>query len=141
LTGIQPIWDTNLTASHWNRIHYFASALFILGIVTLIAWPFVGFQRRLSKNGAIANQLVSSLEVQFPGVPFRGVASYELDVIYISFLQKVDRETRSGVENWLRKQKSERRIAAEIWLRLAGDFEDGETIKISAWRSFRGREC
>jgi hypothetical protein len=93
------------------------AALVFLGFV----WPLVRIQFRLSRNGAISRQLVESLHSRFPGVDFRGGASYEREVIYISVFEHVDETIRREVEQWLREEKSKQHIAPEIYLMFVGD--------------------
>lgn len=108
---------------------FLAIALAVLGAVTFV-WQIVSIQLRLSRNGAIAHRLVESLHARFPGVAFRGGASYESEVIYITVSDRVDEATREDVERWLRGQKIEQKIVPTIWLRFSDDAVDDNTIRI-----------
>jgi hypothetical protein len=74
---------------------------------------------------ALFNQLVGSLKTQFPGVSFRGGASYEREVIYIS-VRQIDDATFAEIERWLRATKSEQKVEPEIWLQFESDDTEKE---------------
>ncbi|CEF49246.1 unnamed protein product [uncultured bacterium] len=97
-------------------------------VVTGVTWPIVAGQLRLSRNGKIAHQLEELLEARFPGIGFRGAASYEREVIYISVVNRLADADREGVERWLRVQQIEQQIAPDIWLRFESDDPDKEVI-------------
>jgi hypothetical protein len=87
----------------------------------LLIWPLVTIQLRLSRNGAAARRLVESLHSRFPNVDFRGAASYEREVIYLTVFDHVDETIRREVEQWLRQEKIEQQIMPEIHLRFLDD--------------------
>jgi hypothetical protein len=107
------------------------ATIVILVLFAGVGCPLISIQLRLWRNGAIAAQLVESLRVRFPGAEFRGIASYEREVIYIQVLGGLRMESRSEVEQLLRGFKSEQRIAPEIWLEFP-EFsgEEKDAIKI-----------
>lgn len=109
-------------------------SLTILLVLLVIAAPFIwtlaSIQLRLSRNGAIANRLVESLHARFPGLDIRGVASYEREVLYISVIGHVEEAPRQDIEQWLRGQKDEQKIAAVIWLRVLDDADEVNTIRM-----------
>jgi hypothetical protein len=119
-----------VAAGHRRWLRFLLIALVVLGIVVFLVWPLVSIQLRLSRNGAIARQLVQSLQARFPGISFGGAASYESEVIYIHVADRVDEPTRRDIEQWLRGQKTEQKILPEVWLRFADDFDDSNTIKM-----------
>ncbi len=93
------------------------AALVIVGL----AWPVVDIELRLWRNGRIAQELIQALEVRFPGVGFRGAASYKDEVVYIMVVSHLDQSYRAQVEAWLRTAKGERSIAPQIRLRFVED--------------------
>jgi hypothetical protein len=105
--------------------------LMVAGVAAFLVWPFVTIRLRLSKNSAISRQLVQALQTRFPGVSFRGAASYEMEVIYIDVGGPVDEPTRREVEQWLREQKTEQEIRPEVWLGFGEDFDESTTIKLT----------
>lgn len=121
--------DTTVRTGRRRWLHFLAIALAVLGAAPFV-WQIVSIQLRLSRNGAIAQRLVESLHARFPGVAFRGGASYESEVIYITVVELVDEATRGDVERWLRGQKIEQKIVPEIWLRFSDDTVDDNTIRI-----------
>jgi hypothetical protein len=108
--GRRPIW-----------IRFLPLEVAAVAVLVFLVWPVATIQLRLSRNGAIARQLAEALHTRFPGADFRGVASYEREVIFISVLNRVDESVRRDVEEYLRAEKTERRIELEIWLRFLGD--------------------
>jgi hypothetical protein len=94
------------------------AAIVVLVLFSPIWWPLVHIQLRLWRNGAIATRLVESLRGRFPGADFRGIASYEKEIIYISVLGGLRPESRPDVEQWLRALKAEQNIAPAIMLRF-----------------------
>jgi hypothetical protein len=117
-----------MTLLHRNSLYVFAFAAAVVVVLGIIL-PFVQFQLRLSRNGKIAQQLVQSLEERFPAVAFRGGASYEQERIGIRVMSHLDGAGRQEVESWLRTQRIERKIAAEICLDCADDLEKPIIIK------------
>ena len=111
-------------------IRLIPGALAFLAVLAFFAWQLWTIQDRLSRNGAIATQLVESLRARFPGADFGGAASYESEVVYITIWGGLDRAKRQDVEQWLRRLKVEQEIAPAIWLRFPGDRGDEDTIKI-----------
>jgi hypothetical protein len=101
----------------------------VVALLIGFVWPLVSIQLRLPRNGAIAHQLVDSLHVRYPGTGFRGVASYESEVVYIRVVGRLDEAKRQDVERWLRRQKAERQIAPVISLRFENDFEKEIVIR------------
>src|SRR6516165_9359446 len=93
-----------------------------LGITLLLlyvaygVWMLATISLRLSRNGAIASQLLESLNQRFPGAVFRGGPSYEREVIYITVQRGLDRALWQEVEQFVRAQKAEKGIAPEIEL-------------------------
>jgi hypothetical protein len=103
----------------------------VLVLFAGLGWPLVGIQLRLWRNGAIAARLVESLRARFPGAEFRGIASYEREVIYIKVLGGLGPEGRPEVERWLRKLKGEQGIAPAIWLTFPdSSAEEKDAIRI-----------
>jgi hypothetical protein len=109
-------------------VRFLPLALVAVAVFVFVLWPAVSSQFRLSRNGASARQLVESLHASFPAVNFRGAASYEREVIYISVLERVDAPVRAEIEQWLRQEKQKRKIGLEIRLQFAGD--DLDDIKL-----------
>jgi len=115
---------------HLTHLRLFLIAIVLLSVVAVLAWPFVRIQYRLSRNGAITRQLAEALHSRWPSVDIRGAASYEREIIYITAFDQLDEATRHDMEQWLREQKTERRIEPEIQLRFMGNTEQEITIRI-----------
>jgi hypothetical protein len=122
--------DINMATWHRRLIRLLPGALVLLGVLSFFAWPLVNIQLRLSRNGAIAAQLVESLRDRFPDADFRGTASYEQEVIYITVVGGLNKSSRQDVEQWLRRQKTERKIAPAIWLKFSDDIHDQDITEI-----------
>lgn len=119
-----------MSARSSRLIRVLPGALVVLALFGGLVWPLVSIQLRLSRNGAIAARLVESLRTRFPGADFRGTASYEQEVIYVSVVGDLDPASRPDVGQWLRRLKAEQGIAPEIWLRFSDTGEGKDTIKI-----------
>ncbi len=103
--------------SKWyDRLPGIFLAVFVILVLFVFVLPFIDIQLRLSRNGAIAAQLVESLHIKFPLANFSGTPSYEREVIYIQVGKDLDREWHPEVEQWLRKLKEEKKIKADIWI-------------------------
>jgi hypothetical protein len=112
----------------WQRALPIAVVLLVLFVG--FGWPLIDIQFRLWKNRAIAAQLVESLQTRFPGAEFRGIASYEREVVYILVGGGLDPKNRPDVEQWLRQLKVEKKVAPAIWLRYPESMgEEKDTIK------------
>jgi hypothetical protein len=103
-------------------------ALIVLGLVWGFVVPLLDIHFRLSRNEPIANKLVEMLGARYPGTTFRGGASYMRDEIAIWVVGRLDDLSRKDVEEWLREQKIEQNIKAEIWFRP--DLDSEEQIKM-----------
>lgn len=99
----------------------FLLALVLAVPLVTIVYPLVSIQLRLSRNGALARSLVESLNDRFPEAVFRGGASYEREVIYITALGRLEDSRRREVEQWLRDKKAEQRILPEIYLDFSNE--------------------
>ena len=104
-----------------SRLRFWPLAVVAVAVLVFLAWTPVSIQLRLSRNGAVAQRLVESLRARFPGVNFRGAASYEREVIYISVVDHVEEAIRSEVEQVLHQEKAEHCLEPEIRLRFVGD--------------------
>ena len=119
-----------MTARHWWLTRVVPSVL-LLGLAATLAWPLVGIQLRLSRNRAVAAQLVESLHSRFPEVSFRGNVAYNREVVYITAINALDETARQSVEQWLRRLKAEQGIAPTILLRFSDSIgEEKDMIKI-----------
>ncbi len=101
----------------------------IVALIIAITWPIVSIPLRLSRNGAIAADLVATLHADYPGVRFRGSASYEQEVIYISVVEGSDKIDRKDLERWLREKRIDDNIAPAIYLTFSVGFDD-QSIRI-----------
>ena len=99
----------------------------IVALIIAITWPIVSVPLRLSRNGAIAAGLVAALHADYPGVRFRGSASYEQEVIYISVVEGSDKIDRKDLERWLREKRIDERIEPVLWLTFNGGIDDQST--------------
>ncbi len=112
-------------------IRALAVMIVILVLSSGLWWPLAGIQLRLWRNGAIAARLVESLRARFPGANFRGIASYDREVIYIKVLGGLGPESRPEVERWLRTLKAEQGIAPAILLTFPdSSAEEKDAIRI-----------
>ena len=113
--------DLSKRASRPTWIGFLPLAVVAVGVLVFLIWPIVTIQLRLSRNGATARQLVESLHSRFPSVDFRGAASYEQEVIYITVFDRVDATLRHDAEQYLRSEKADRHIEPELLLRFVGN--------------------
>lgn len=104
----------------WYR-RFFPLLVVAIILCGLVLWQLLQIQLRLSRNGAIARQLASSLREKYAGVEFRGNASYEREVVYLTVGEGFDQARLEELERWLRNQKTERGIGAAIWLQLLAE--------------------
>jgi hypothetical protein len=102
----------------------------VLLVLGLQAAAIVSIPLRLWRNGAIAREIVDRLSVRFPDAHFRGTASYERDVIYITLVSDPKNLDRQEVEAYLRTLKAQRRIAAVISLKYVDDGHSEDAVKI-----------
>src|SRR5262245_45017797 len=128
-----------MVARHHRLIRLVPGALGVLVLLGCLAWPFMTIQLRLSRNGAIARQLVESLHTKFPGAEFRGVAAYNREVVYITVVSGPGEGRRRDVEQWLRRLKAELNIAPGIELRFPQEVDDKDTIRIEGQKRGRSR--
>jgi hypothetical protein len=113
-------------AIHTRKI---GCAILVVVAVLVVVWPvwtIVSIELRLWLNGKIAHELVQELGVQYPGVDFRGGASYKDERVVIVVFSRLDQADQDKVESWLRAVKRDRKIAPQIRLRFIPDqsFED-----------------
>jgi|SRR5579871_236991 len=119
--------SANLTHTRnprWSDYFLRTLTILIIVIVASVVWQIVSIQLRLSRNRAIADRLVESLHSRFPDITFHGGPSYEREVIYININEHLDKATKREIEQWLRQQKAEQKIAPEIELRFSEDYVD-----------------
>jgi hypothetical protein len=119
--------EDNLMATIRSRMRHVVVAVVYALLAYLaisLGWMFIRIELRLSRNGTIAQQLETSLEARFPECKFRGVASYEKEVIYINVLNRLDKAKWHEIETWLREEKIEQKIDPQIWLEVAIDSDN-----------------
>ena len=101
----------SLMASPYRKIVFVVLFALMIFVVLGFAWPLVNIQLRLWRNGKIAQGLAQSLEARYPGIGFRGAASYKDEVVYVVVVNRLNPEDLDEVETWLRKAKREQKIA------------------------------
>ena len=100
-------------------------------VILAFAWAvgvFVTIQLRLARNGAVAQAIVEALHNDYPGVRFRGGASYERETICISVVEGQDKLDREDLDRWLRAKRIDERIQPVIWLTFTGGIDDQSTM-------------
>ena len=102
------------------HLRQYSRYVLALGLLAVLLWPiavFVSIQLRLQRNTPVGAQLAAELQERYPALEFRGAASYEIEVIYISVLGRLDPAGRRDVEEWLHARKRELRITPTLLLR------------------------
>src|SRR4051794_20349285 len=96
------IWNTFMLSRSSRVISALPGVLAILVFVGAVGWPLLSIQLRLLRNGAIASDLVELLHLRFPDAEFRGVASYDREVISIVVVSGLDPKDFPNVEQYVR---------------------------------------
>jgi hypothetical protein len=111
-----------------SRTIYSLLKWFGIALVAFIPFLFLGqlieIQLRLSRNGAVVDRLKEAFHVRFPKGAIAGGTSYEREVIYVGINDHVDKTVREDIEEWMRQQKIEQKIAPTIYLRFSDDPDD-----------------
>lgn len=99
--------------------------LFTIAVLAFVGiffvYPYTDILLRLSRNRKIADHLVESLTVRFPGVQFHGGASYRDEMVFIWTRTDLGVDQRQEVEQWLRQVKAEQPIRPVIGVQFPDD--------------------
>lgn len=106
-----------------RKVLCFTLILLVNLLVIGFIWQYLSIQHRLSRNSEVTQQLVQSLKARFPESEFRGAASYEREIIYITVMNRLSEDERQDVERWLQKQKIQQKIKPQVRLRIANDLD------------------